>query len=280
MVLPLNEHPLDWYAVPELKGESVEIMVPLASGGGFFCRLCGGSPIAPPDILDHYHTPEHIENSSCLEARRRQVHELLQQTEDELRKRRSKSAKQRQQKAQLQDMSARLERLELENARLQQERLEDAEREEEARRREHQETRKQAELAEREAARRERLKLLEQEKLAARREQERRKLEQQKLAEREASQRHAQARREEQDRRMKQLMAEKEARKRNMKFPSATTRATTTDLRDLMEQRKRQARRQASNSHYVLPTRESVRGPVAVQYLCSGNKDIEVTLLK
>ena len=278
VVVPINEHPLDWFTVPELKGEPVDIMVPSArTSGCFYCRLCDtGQELRPGrQLLEHYQTPLHIRNSSLLEARRRELHELVRCKEEELleqkkrredaierkraQERKSQEKKQKAiEQARLENMSLRLEKLELENAQLLRQKMKEqvvVEKEEnvvEARR-------------------------LEQMEEARQRAAQRKENRQQRIA--------AERIRDEQTRRMERLVEQKEEARRRALHERVAARPS--NMRDLMEQRQQEARQQQRQHKKQPPqaTTYPARGrpmtamhrPVAVEYYGNG---CEVVMLK
>jgi hypothetical protein len=81
-MLPPNEHPLDWFVIPELKGEPVTFIAYTKTG--CVCRLCDTDKLTQVELQEHYQTPLHLQKHYQLEERRNELHTLVHQTEQEL----------------------------------------------------------------------------------------------------------------------------------------------------------------------------------------------------
>jgi hypothetical protein len=80
--LPPHQHPLDWFVIPELKGEPISYVAVMKTG--CVCRLCDSDKLSTAQMERHYQTPMHREHYFRLQTRRRELYELVQQTEQEL----------------------------------------------------------------------------------------------------------------------------------------------------------------------------------------------------
>jgi hypothetical protein len=81
-MLPPNEHPLDWFVIPELKGEPVTFIAYTKTG--CVCRLCDTDKLTQVELQEHYQTLLHLQKHYQLEERRNELHTLVHQTEQEL----------------------------------------------------------------------------------------------------------------------------------------------------------------------------------------------------
>ena len=78
--LPPHQHPLDWFAIPELKGENVSFLTYTKTG--WVCRLCESDKFS--NIDEHTTTAEHRVCHQALEQRRCELHTLVKQQEERL----------------------------------------------------------------------------------------------------------------------------------------------------------------------------------------------------
>jgi len=78
MPLPPHQHPLDWYVIPELKGETSSFLAYTKTG--WVCRLCSSDKLS--NVEDHCRSIEHIENHRRLEIRREELKELVDREEE------------------------------------------------------------------------------------------------------------------------------------------------------------------------------------------------------
>ena len=79
-MLPPHQHPMDWFVIPELKGQQISYLSYTKTG--WVCRLCSTDKLVSVD--DHCRTIDHLDNQAELEYRRTQLEFLVHQRHQQL----------------------------------------------------------------------------------------------------------------------------------------------------------------------------------------------------
>ena len=79
-MLPPHQHPLDWFVIPELKGQQISYLSYTKTG--WVCRLCSTDKLVSVD--DHCRSIGHLDAQAELEYRRTQLESLVHQRHQQL----------------------------------------------------------------------------------------------------------------------------------------------------------------------------------------------------
>lgn len=91
MPLPPGEHTLDWFVIPEMKGEKPTFLV--YTKKGWVCRLCSSDHLE--SLEEHCKSADHVRYYEKLEERRAELLEMVSRQEKEIEEARYREAQQK-----------------------------------------------------------------------------------------------------------------------------------------------------------------------------------------